>query len=126
MYLCALALTTTDDPEFFIAGSFFDDRFGISRSSRKRGRAELVERGVLTYTVESYNDLLTHRRVRRNIYRVAKRFQQPEAWAAPEAAVEDKTKAGKVARLRFRVRLAGAQQRAVPPFGTTARHSGGT
>lgn len=95
MYLCALALTTSDDPEFFIAGSFFDDRFGISRSSRKRGLAELAERGVLTYTVESYNDLLTHRRVRRNIYRVAKRFQQPEAWAAPEAAVEDKTKAGK-------------------------------
>lgn len=95
MYLCALALTTSDDPEFFIAGSFFDDRFGISRSSRKRGLAELAERGVLTYTVESYNDLLTHRRVRRNIYRVAKRFQQPEAWAAPEATAEDKTKAGK-------------------------------
>lgn len=95
MYLCALALTTSDDPEFFISGSFFDDRFGISRSSRKRGLAELVEHGVLTYTVESHIDLLTHRRVRRNLYRVAKKFQQPEAWAAPEATAEDKAKAGK-------------------------------
>lgn len=86
MYLCALALTTSDDPEFFISGSFFDERYGISRSSRKRGLAELADHRVLTYRVEESTDLLTHRKVRRNIYRVAKRFRQPEAWIAPEAA----------------------------------------
>lgn len=93
MYLCSLALTRSDDPEFFIAGAHFEERYGISRSSRKRGLAELTERGVLTVRVEETIDFKTFRKVRRNIYRLAKRYRQPEAWTPPaiEAGAE-KTK----------------------------------
>ncbi|WP_037163423.1 hypothetical protein [Rhodococcoides fascians] len=83
MYLCALALTRSDDPEFFITGSYFDARYGISRSSRKRGLAELTERGVLTVELEESQDPVTYRTVRRNKYRLAKQFQQPAPWIAP-------------------------------------------
>ena len=90
MYLCALALTRHDAPEFFISTSFFDERYGISRSSRKRGLAELAERGVLTVHVEEALDTNTFRRVRRNVYRIAKAYRQPEPYRAPadEAADE--------------------------------------
>lgn len=86
MYLCALALTRTDDPEFFISGSYFDARYGISRSSRKRGLAELAEHGVLTVRVEESNDAATFRRVRRNVYRLTKQFRQPPAWTPTDDA----------------------------------------
>lgn len=86
MYLCALALTRSDDPEFFISASYFNDRYGISRSSRKRGLAELTERGVLTVHVDESEDLVTYRTVRRNVYRIAKQFRQPPPWVPPEAA----------------------------------------
>lgn len=89
MYLCALALTRSDDPEFFISAGHFEDRYGISRSSRKRGLAELVERGVLTVTIEESIDESTFRKVRRNIYRVAKNYRHPPAWIDPEAPQED-------------------------------------
>lgn len=90
MYLCSLALTRSDDPEFFISGAHFDERYGISRSSRKRGLAELTERGVLTVRVDETIDFKTFRKVRRNIYRLAKRYRQPEAWTPPaiEAGAE--------------------------------------
>lgn len=80
MYLCALALTRHDDPEFFISASYFEARYGISRSSRKRGLAELAERGVLTVRVEESVDLRTFRTLRRNVYRIAEQFRQPAAW----------------------------------------------
>lgn len=88
MYLCALALTRSDDPEFFISASYFNSRYGISRSSRKRGLAELTERGVLTVRVEESEDPITYRTVRRNIYRVAKQFRQPPPWVPAEASTE--------------------------------------
>lgn len=90
MYLCALALTRHDEPEFFISTSFFDERYGISRSSRKRGLAELAERGVLTVRMEEALDTNTFRRVRRNVYRLAKAYRQPEPYRAPvdDAAAE--------------------------------------
>lgn len=84
MYLCSLAMTRADDPEFFISTSFFDERYGISRSSRKRGLAELAERGVLTVRMEEALDVNTFRRVRRNVYRLAKPYRQPLPWVAPE------------------------------------------
>lgn len=89
MYLCALALTRSDDPEFFISAGYFEDRYGISRSSRKRGLTELVEHGVLTFTVEESIDESTFRKVRRNVYRVVKKYRQPPAWNDPEAPQED-------------------------------------
>lgn len=92
MYLCALALTRSDDPEFFISASYFDDRYGISRSSRKRGLAELTERGVLTVHVDESEDLITYRTVRRNVYRISKQFRQPPPWAPTEAAQVSATK----------------------------------
>lgn len=95
MYLCALAMTRSDDPEFFISTSFFDERYGISRSSRKRGLAELTEHGVLTTRVEETLDTHTFRKVRRNVYRLSKAFQQPPAWAAPG----DDNKASAIAML---------------------------
>jgi hypothetical protein len=85
MYLCSLAMTRADSPEFFIVGSYFDDRYGISRSSRKRGLAELVERGVLTVEVDDTQDSVTFRTVRRNLYRLAQPFQQPAPWVSPDA-----------------------------------------
>lgn len=101
MYLCSLALTRSDDPEFFIAGAHFDERYGISRSSRKRGLAELTELGVLTVRVEETIDFKTFRKVRRNIYRVAKRYRQPVAWSPPaaEVAKEPEKALGPAARL---------------------------
>jgi ribosomal protein S25 len=84
MYLCALAMTRADDPEFFISTSFFDERYGISRSSRKRGLSELTERGVLTVRIEETLDTNTFRRVRRNVYRLAKAYRQPAPYRAPE------------------------------------------
>lgn len=83
MYLCALALTRADDPEFFITASYFDDRYGISLSSRKRGLAELTKRGVLTVRVDETQDPVTYRTVRRNLYRLAQPFQQPAPWVPP-------------------------------------------
>jgi len=85
MYLCALALTRSDDPEFFISTAFFEDQYGISRSSRKRGLAELMQREVLTVRVEETVDARTFRRVRRNIYRLTKRYRLPEPWTGAEA-----------------------------------------
>lgn len=84
MYLCALALTRHDEPEFFISGNFFEAAFGISRSSRKRGLAELIENRVLSVRVQESIDLTTFRRVRRNIYKVAKRYRQAKAWVDPD------------------------------------------
>lgn len=89
MYLCALAMTRSDDPEFFISTSFFDERYGISRSSRKRGLSELTERGVLTVRVEETLDTNTFRRVRRNVYRLAKAYRQPAPYRAPEGEKSD-------------------------------------
>ena len=84
MYLCALAMTRHDDPEFFISARFFEEFFGISRSSRKRGLTELTEHGVLTVRVEETVSMSTFRRVKRNVYRIAKRYRQPEAWRPDE------------------------------------------
>lgn len=85
MYLCALALTRSDQPEFFISARFFEESYGISRSSRKRGLAELTEHGVITTRVEEEAlDFETRRRIRRNIYRLTKTFRQPPAWKPEE------------------------------------------
>lgn len=90
MYLCSLAMTRHDDPEFFIAAHFFDEHYGISRSSRKRGLAELVDKGILTvYKAESV-DFATHRRTTRNLYRITKAFRQPQP-RSPQ--IESKTTA---------------------------------
>ena len=83
MYLCALAMTRSDQLEFFVSANHFEDRYGISRSSRKRGLAELVDRGVLTVRVEESFDTDTFRKVRRNIYRLTKRYKQPRPWTPP-------------------------------------------
>lgn len=80
MYLCALSLTRSDDPDFFISAGFFEKRYGISRSSRKRGLSELAAHGVITVRVQESVDLETFRRVRRNVYRLRKRYRQPERW----------------------------------------------
>lgn len=80
MYLVALAMTRHDDPDFFLAGEFFQERFGISRSSKKRGLAELVERDVLNVESVADRDLDTFRMTRRNIYTVKREFLQPEPW----------------------------------------------
>lgn len=90
MYLCSLAMTRSDDPEFFISTSFFDDRYGISRSSRKRGLSELTERGVLTFNVEETLDPNTFRKVRRNVYRLTKIYRQPARYSPP---MDEKTAA---------------------------------
>jgi hypothetical protein len=76
MYLVSLCMTRHDDPSFFLAGEFFDSRFGISRSSRKRGLAELVKHDVLTVKVEETVNLTTFRMARRNIYTVEEAFRQ--------------------------------------------------
>jgi hypothetical protein len=94
MYFCALAMTRHDDPEFFISTSFFDERYGISRSSRKRGLAELTDLGVLTVRVEEALDTNTFRRVRRNIYRLAKPYQQPVPWVDPDVKKDESPVAG--------------------------------
>lgn len=87
MYLCALAMTRSDQLEFFISASYFEDRYGISRSSRKRGLAELVKHGVLTVRVEEFSDSDTFRKVRRNVYRLAHRYKQPNPWTPkPESS----------------------------------------
>lgn len=100
MYLCALALTRHDDAEFFVSAAFFESRFGISRSSRKRGLAELVAEGVLDVRVEESIDLDTFRKRRRNLYTVNAGFRQPAPWApngvadgdrATEAPAQDQT-----------------------------------
>lgn len=83
MYLCALAMTRSDQLEFFVSANHFEDRYGISRSSRKRGLAELVNLGVLTVRVEESLDTDTFRKVRRNVYRLTKRYKQPSAWTPP-------------------------------------------
>ncbi|MFB2554899.1 hypothetical protein [Herbiconiux liangxiaofengii] len=77
MYLVSLAMTRHNDPEFWLSGAFFDDRFGISRSTRKRGLAELAENGVLTSRSVSTVDIGTFRIVRRNVYTVADEYLQP-------------------------------------------------
>jgi hypothetical protein len=99
MYLVALAMTRHDDPKFFITGEFFDDRFGISRSSRKRGLAELVKLGVLSVEILESPDLVTFRKMRRNLYTVAPAFLEPAPWIDPAeelrkaAAEKEKTAA---------------------------------
>lgn len=93
MYLVALAMTRHDDPEFWLSGSFFDDRFGISRSTRKRGLAELAELGVLTSRSLGTVDVTTFRVVRRNIYTVAAEFLQPAAKPNPASAKADQSAA---------------------------------
>ncbi|SDD03300.1 hypothetical protein [Microbacterium enclense] len=90
MYLCALALTRTDEHEFFIATQFFENSFGISRSSRKRGLAELAEHGVITTRVQEQSmDLVTRRRVRRNVYRLTKTYRLPPAYKAAQETAKD-------------------------------------
>ena len=86
MYLVALAMTRHTDPDFFLSGEFFEERFGISRSSRKRGLAELIKYGALTVRSVESVDLATFRRVKRNVYTVAKEFSQP----APKEIPDDK------------------------------------
>jgi hypothetical protein len=85
MYLVALAMTRHDDSEFWLSGAFFDDRFGISRSTRKRGLAELAENGVLTSRSVSTVDIGTFRIVRRNVYTVADEYLQPAPKENPTA-----------------------------------------
>lgn len=92
MYLCSLALTRSDDPEFFISATHFEERYGISRSSRKRGLAELAEHGVLSVRVEESIDESTFRKLRRNVYRLAKKYRQPEAWVDPSAPQDELSK----------------------------------
>lgn len=92
MYLVALAMTRHDSPEFYLVGSFFDARFGISRSSRKRGLSELVDRGVLSVRVEETVDLATFRKLRRNIYEVAPAYLQLPPRETPAAEVEEPTR----------------------------------
>lgn len=86
MYLVALAMTRHTDPDFFLSGEFFEERFGISRSSRKRGLAELIKHGALTVRSVESVDLATFRRVRRNVYTVTKEFLQPAPKEMPEYA----------------------------------------
>ncbi len=81
MYLVSLALTRHDSTDFFIAGRFFEERFGISRSSRKRGLAELVHENVLTVESVESVDLVTFRRRRRNVYTVSDEFRQRAPWS---------------------------------------------
>lgn len=89
MYLVALSLTKPHSGDFFISGTFFDQRFGISRSSRKRGLAELVDWGVLTVRRVEEPDPETHRMMRRNIYTVADRFRQTAARPNPSLQEEE-------------------------------------
>jgi hypothetical protein len=77
MYLVSLAMTRHDDPEYWLSGAFFDERFGISRSTRKRGLAELAENGVIEARSVGTVDISTFRIVRRNIYTVANQYLQP-------------------------------------------------
>lgn len=103
MYLCALAMTRSEDPEFFISSGYFEDRYCISRSSRKRGLAELVERGILTFTVEESIDEMTFRKLRRNVYRIAKKYRLPSAWIDPNEPQEDPARKMKRATPKTRV-----------------------
>lgn len=89
MYLVALALTRHEQPVFFISAETFDARYGISRSSRKRGLAELVQHGVLTVKQEAALDIETFRTVRRNFYTVEEAFRQPAAKEAPDKSETD-------------------------------------
>lgn len=61
-----------------------------SRSSRKRGLAELVENRVLSVRVQESIDLSTFRRVRRNVYKVSKIYRQDKAWVDPATEQEAK------------------------------------
>lgn len=92
MYLVALAMTRHDSPEFYLVGSLFDQRFGISRSSRKRGLSELVNRGVLSVRVEETIELATFRKLRRNIYEVAPAYLQLPPREIPTAETEASAK----------------------------------
>lgn len=80
MYLVSLALTRHDQTDFFLAGRFFEERFGISRSSRKRGLSELTDEGVLTVESVESVDLVTFRRRRRNVYTLSDTFRQRAPW----------------------------------------------
>ena len=77
MYLVSHAMTRHDEPDFFLSGEFFEERFGISRSSKKRGLAELVKHGVLEVRSDSSIDIQTWRNIRRNIYSLHAAFMQP-------------------------------------------------
>ena len=88
MYLVSLAMTRHDDPEFWLSGAFFDERFGISRSTRKRGLAELAQNGVIEARSVATVDLSTFRMVRRNIYRVSASYLQPSPKGNPTAPAE--------------------------------------
>jgi len=90
MYLVALAMTRHDDPEFFLSGEFFDERFGISRSSRKRGLSELAKAGVLSVRVVETVDLESFRQLRRNVYTVTESFLQPAPKDVPILSKYDK------------------------------------
>lgn len=100
MYLVSLAMTRHDQPHFFLSGDFFDERFGISRSSRKRGLAELVAREVLTVRSVESIDLMTFRKVRRNVYTVAESFVQPAPKQNPNADLSDAEASSKPPRER--------------------------
>lgn len=86
MYLCGLALTRHDQPEFFVSSQKFEERFGISRSSRKRGIAELTQHGVISTRVQHSFELNTFRQVKRNIYTIRKKFRQPEPWSGVDSS----------------------------------------
>jgi hypothetical protein len=90
MYLVSLAMTRHDDPDFFLSGEFFDERFGISRSSRKRGLSELAKAGVLTVRVVETVDIESFRQLRRNVYTVAEPFLQPAPKDVPVMSPYDK------------------------------------
>lgn len=100
MYLVALAMTRHDDPEFYLSGAFFDERFGISRSSRKRGLAELVSRGVLDVRVQQEPDLTTFRIMRRNIYTVTPAYLQLPPRENPTPTTEPKSPEGTTAVIK--------------------------
>ncbi len=97
MYLVALAHTTHDDPEFFLSGEHFESRYGISRSSRKRGLAELVAHGVLAVRVEEMIATTSFRRARRNLYTVDPAFLQPAPRPNPQQATTADTPAAATA-----------------------------
>ena len=84
MYLVSLAMLRDDFPAFFLTGKFFEERFGISRSSKKRGLAELVNHGVLTVESVVGIDFTTFRRARRNVYTITDAFMPPAPKKAPE------------------------------------------
>lgn len=90
MYLAGLALTSHERFNFFVSAAFFDARFGISRSSRKRGLKELTDRGVLTVETVETVDVDTFRVRRRNVYTIQPDFRQPKPWKPEEQEAEEK------------------------------------